>query len=256
MEKIDTLVIPAAGAGTRLRPVTYVTPKEMLRLVDKPIFYYLLAEAYQAGIRRIIFITHKDNRVTKKFFSSSEAKYLLKDFPHLTTSFIETDVRGGDGQAILLAEKSVAGKPFAVTMGDLLTLPGTSILAELIEAYQASGESIISVEKIPKKKTGQYGIVDPRKKRGNIYDVRGIIEKPQPQESQSNLAMTGKYILFPKIFSYLRSLPKSHEELKLAHALNTYAKENTLLACAARTPHYDTGTKSDLLKAEIVFSLA
>ena len=125
-KSIDTLVIPAAGAGTRLRPITYATPKEMLRLVDKPIAYYLLAEAYQAGIKRVIFITHKDNQSTKKFFSNPLAKNLLVDFPGLAVSFIETGTRGGDGQAILLAEKAIAGRPFAVTMGDLLTLPGTS----------------------------------------------------------------------------------------------------------------------------------
>lgn len=124
-KNVDILIIPMAGAGTRLRPVTYATPKEMLRLVDKPIAYYLLAEAYQAGIRKVICITHKDNPLTKKFFSIPPAKHLLNDFPGLAISFIETGIRGGDGQAILLAEKAVLGKPFAVTMGDLLTMPGS-----------------------------------------------------------------------------------------------------------------------------------
>lgn len=252
---IDTLIIPAAGAGTRLHPITHVTPKEMLRLVDKPIAYYLIAEAYQAGIRRVIFVTHKDNMITRRFFSSPGAKHLLDDFSGLKISFIETTVRGGDGQAILLAEKSVGVKPFAVTMGDLLTLPGTSILAELAEEYRIKGQSVISVERIPRKKTGQYGVIDPRKKQGSTYVVRGIVEKPRPAEAPSTFAMTGKYILTPEIFSYLRALEGSAGELKLAHALNAFAKDKTLLACVAQTPHYDTGTKADLLKAEIVFSL-
>lgn len=255
MSTIDTLIIPAAGAGTRLRPATYATPKEMLRLVDKPIIYYLLAEAYQAGIRKVICITHVDNPLTKQFFEGPNAAALLADFPRLTVSFLETDKRGGDGQCLLVAEQAVHG-PFAVTMGDLLTLPGTSILAELVDSYQKNGEAVISVEEIPREKTGQYGVIDPLSQNGNIYHVRGIVEKPKPEVAPSTLAMTGKYILDPDIFGYLHQLENGEGELKLAHALNAYAKEHPLNACAAKTKHYDTGTKADLLRAEVVFSLA
>src|ERR1700685_3305686 len=94
---VKTLVIPAAGAATRLRPITYAMPKEMVRLVDKPIAYYLLAEAHVAGITRVIFIIHEQNRFTREFFESANAKPLLADFPGLKVSFIETSQRGGDG---------------------------------------------------------------------------------------------------------------------------------------------------------------
>lgn len=191
----DTLVIPAAGAGTRLRPATYVTPKELLRLVDKPIAYYLLNEAYVAGVRHVVFITHEDNVLTKEFFEGPRGHYLLTDMPGLTVSFIETDTRGGDGQAILLAEAVVGDKPFAVTMGDLVTLPGQSILAELTLLFAKTGEAVISVEEVPREKTSQYGVIDPVEQDGNVYLVRGIVEKPKPEEAPSNFAMTGKYIL-------------------------------------------------------------
>ena len=252
----NILVIPAAGMGTRLRPATYATPKEMLRLVDKPIAYYLLAEAYQAGIRRVLFITHEDNRQTRQFFEGPSAAPLLNDFPGLTVKFIETTTRGGDGQAILLSEQAVGNEPFAVTMGDLITLPGESILAELGEVFAKNGESVISVEEIPLEKTGQYGVIDPASQDGSLYRVRGIVEKPKPAEAPSTTAMTGKYILYPAIFAYLRQLDGGEGELKLAHALDAYAKDKALNACATRTRHYDTGTKIDLLKAEVAFSLA
>jgi UTP--glucose-1-phosphate uridylyltransferase len=255
MKTVDTLIIPAAGAGTRLRPATYVTPKELLRLVDKPIAYYLLAEAYLAGIRRVVFITHKDNPLTKEFFESPRAAQVLANLPGLAVSCLETDARGGDGQALLCAEKVVGAGPFAVTMGDLITLPGESILAELMDTYRDWGAAI-SVEEIPREKTGQYGIIDTVAPIHNLYRVVGIVEKPKPENAPSNLAMTGKYILPVSIFAYLRQLKGGSGELKLSNALNAFAKENLLYACAARTKHYDTGTKLDLLKAEIAFSLA
>jgi UTP--glucose-1-phosphate uridylyltransferase len=249
-----TLVIPAAGLGTRLRPATYATPKELLRLVDKPIIYYLLAEAYQARIRRVVLVTHEDNRKTREFFESAAAASLLADFPGLAIDFIETSERGGDGQALLAAENAVGG-PFAVTMGDLLTLPGESILAELAEVFSQSGNTVISVEEIPREKTAQYGVIDPMS-AGPLYRVRGIVEKPAPAAAPSTLAMTGKYILNPSVFNYLHQIQGGAGELKLAHALDRYAKDHVLQAFAPRTRHYDTGTKIDLLRAELAFSLA
>lgn len=254
-QPVQTLVIPAAGEGTRLRPMTYVAPKEMLRLVDKPIAWYLLAEAYQAGIRRVIFITHKDNPFTKEFFESSRAAPLLADFPGLNVSFIKTDIRSGDGQAILLVKNILWAEPFAVSMGDIVTLPGTSILAELAAVYERIGEPIISVEEVPREKTAQYGVINPDEHMNNVYRVRSIVEKPLPAEAPSNLAMTGKYILKPSIFEYLEKLQGREGELKLAHVLDVYAREQVLNACVPHTKHYDTGTKAELFRTEIAFSL-
>ena len=256
MGYVKILVIPVAGAGTRLRPATYATPKELLRLVDKPIAWYLLAEVYQAGIRRVIFVTHKDNPLTREFFESRRADSLLVDFPGLDVSFIETDMRGGDGQAIVLAKDMVGQDPFAVSMGDMITLPGTSILAELVEVYNTTGQPVISVEQVPREKTPQYGVIDPGGHSSNVYRVRGIVEKPLPEDAPSNLAMTGKYILEPSIFSYLEKLQGGEGELKLAYALNAYASERVLNACIPNTKHYDTGTKAELFKTEVAFSLA
>lgn len=254
--KPSTLIIPAAGLGTRLRPATYATPKELLRLVDKPIIYYLLAEAHHAGITRVILITHTDNTHTKDFFESSRATPLMEDFPGLSVEFVETNERGGDGQAVLAAESILeANESFAVSMGDIITLPGQSILSELATVFEETHDAVISVEPVPYEKTMQYGVIDAPTSEGPVYTVRGIVEKPDPSVAPSNLAMTGKYILYPKIFSYLHILKGSTKELKLADALNLYAKDQTLLACAPQTRHYDTGTKLDLLKAEITFAL-
>jgi UTP--glucose-1-phosphate uridylyltransferase len=225
-------------------------------LVDRPIAYYLLEEAYRAGIRHVVFVTHKDNPRTKAFFQSKDSAPLLAPFPDLAVSFVETNERKGDGQAIMEAERIVGSRMFAVSMGDMITLPGESILAELVADFESNGEAIISVEEVPLEKTGQYGVIDPSASEGSHYCVRGIVEKPRPEEAPSTMAMTGKYVLLPEIFGYLHTLSGGDSELKLAHALNAYAKDRPLNALAARTRYYDTGTKIDLLRTEVAFSLA
>lgn len=251
-------MVPAAGLGTRLRPLTYITPKEMIRLVDKPIFEYLFAEAYEAGIRKIIFIIHRDNQALKKFIASADAKPILEQYPGLAISFVITNKRGGDGQAIYEARKLLtSNEPFALSMGDLLSLPGKSILKELIDVYLREKNPIISVAKVPRADTMHYGVIAPRARSGRRYEVEGIVEKPTPEEAPSTLAMTGKYVLTSQIFSYLQKIVKKPvgKEARIADALNLYAKDKKLFALDCVNKYYDTGTKPMLLKTEFIFAL-
>lgn len=258
-EVVNTIVIPVAGAGTRLRPITYITPKELLRLVDKPIVYYLLKEAYEAGIRHAIFITHIDRKDLKHFLKSDKSREVLKEFPSLRFTFIETHQRLGDGQCLYEARNILKEeKAFAVTMGDLISLPGTSLIGELKKVYLKNRIPVISVEKVDRKKSKQYGIIDPKKSKGRIHYLKSIVEKPEPDKAPSEYAMTGKYILTPKIFDYLKRLLKErkpNEEVKLANALRDYAKDHELLAYSCKNRHFDTGSKVDLVKTEIIFAL-
>lgn len=242
-----------------MRPITNFTPKEILRLVDKPIFYYLLKEAYIAGIRRAIFIIHSDKRIIRDLLKGKESKGMLKEFPRLNLEFIETEHRFGDGQALYEARNILKReKAFAVTMGDLISFPGESIIGELKKVYNKKKVPVISVEKIERSKSRQYGIIDPKKSNGRLHQVRSIIEKPDPKEAPSEYAMTGKYILTPKIFNYLGNLlekRKPTEEIKLANALRDYAKDHNLYACVCKNRHFDTGNKFDLIKTELIFAL-
>jgi len=251
--------IPVAGAGTRLRPITYVTPKELLRLVDKPIVYYLIKEAYQAGIRHAIFIIHKERKDLKKFLESKEAKELLKEFPGLHLTFLETSQRLGDGQCLYEARGVLRReKAFAVTMGDLISLPGNSLIGELKDLYLKTKIPVISVEKIDREKSKQYGIIDSKKSKGRVHFVRSIVEKPDPAAAPSNYGMTGKYILTPLILGYLSKLlaeRKNGEEVRLADALRDFAKDHELNAYVCRNRHFDTGNKIDLVKTEVFFAL-
>jgi len=118
-------------------------------------------------------------------------------------SFIETHERRGDGQAILLAKDILKdGEPFAITMGDLIALPGTSLLNELIEQFKSVGP-VFSVMEVPRERTAHYGVIESFESKGNLHTVRSIVEKPEPKNAPSTLAMSGKYILTPDIFPYL-----------------------------------------------------
>ncbi|MFA6551932.1 MAG: sugar phosphate nucleotidyltransferase [Candidatus Paceibacterota bacterium] len=260
MKKISTLIVPAAGAGTRLRPMTFFTPKELLRLVDKPIFYYLIAEAHTAGIKNILFVVHKQNRQLPAFLKSSAAKQLLKEFTGIKVGCVITNRRDGDAQAILAAKKFIKpGQVFAVSMGDLLSLPGTSLLRELKDAYKICRGSVISVKHVPRALVSNFGNIDPEKVGKNLYRVRRIIEKPLPKDAPSTLAMTGKYVLDSDIFPLLQKIVDSREpdqEARLSKCLDVYAKTNSLFAYVTKDSHYDTGNKLALAQTELIFSLA
>lgn len=259
MNKISTLVIPAAGLGTRLRPITHITPKEMIRIVDKPVFYYLLKEAYEASINKVVFIIHKDNRKLESFFKTNEAKEILKEFGDMKIIFVKTDKRNGDGQAILQTKKLFKKDEFfAVSMGDFLSLPNKSVINELVNEYNKNYSSIISIAKVPKNQVYLYGVISGKKTKKNIYKVNSIVEKPKPEESPSNFAMTAKYIISSNIFPILEKISyevKTGEEIKLANALNIFAKDNTLCACETMNTSYDMGTKHMLAQTELIFSM-
>jgi UTP--glucose-1-phosphate uridylyltransferase len=256
MNRISTLIIPTAGLGTRLRPVTYVTPKEMLRIVDKPAFYYLLKEAHEASIKNVVFILHKEKPQLAHFFQSEDVKEIMREFVGMKVHFVFTTERLGDGQAILEAKDFIkSGEYFAVSMGDFLSLPGASVIQELYEQHEKHGASIISVAKIPRKYTSLYGVIKAQKGEGRSYRVQGIIEKPKPEEAPSTLAMSAKYILNYEIFPILQEMlkTKSKDEVKLANALNVFTQKNKLIACETKYKSYDMGTKQVLAQTEFAF---
>src|SRR3989338_839452 len=257
--QIKKLIIPAAGAGTRLLPITKVTPKELLRLVDKPVSWYLVDEAYESGIRHIIFIINPWKKEIQKYFCDSSGESILKEFPGLKFSFIETNERFGDGHAIFLASRMINKKEaFAVTMGDLLSPSEKPFLKQLAKVFKKYQKPVISVEHVSRRHVDRYGIISPKSSIGRVFLIGDIVEKPPVQQAPSNLAMTGKYILTPEIFDYLDRLLKNRkkgQEIRLADALKEYSHERELLALECSGRHFDTGNKIGFLKTEVAFGL-
>ncbi len=257
--QIRKIIIPSAGAGTRMLPISKAIPKEMLNLANKPVCQYLVEEAYEAGIREFIFIINPWKGIIKTYFADAEGNSALETMADARFSFIETDDRFGDGHAISLASPYIeTGESFAVTMGDLLSPPGTSFVKQLVGVFAKDGYPVISTEQVPQEHVDRYGIVSPRASRGRVHEIADIVEKPPVHAAASTIAMTGKYVLTSEIFSYLKDLlaeRKDGQEVRLADALKKYAREKTLLALECEGKHIDTGNKAGLIKAQIIFGL-
>lgn len=273
---VRKLIIPLAGFGTRFLPTSKNYPKEMAHLVDKPVIQYLVEEAYDSGIREIIFVVNYSKDVITKYFSpfqhphqkraykaSPAAAEHLRGLEKLLRGIkfrtIKKTVTLGDGHSILFARERIGkNEPFAVTMGDLLSFGEKPFLGQLVRVYNEVGEPVVSVEQVPLEDTAKLGVIAPEKKAPRLHLVKDVVEKPGPERAPSNLALTGKYILTPAIFSYLHRLARHHTsgEVRLADGLKAYAQEHALYAYECEGNIQDTGNKFDFLKATVQFALA
>lgn len=253
-------VIPAAGLGTRCLPLTKSMPKEMLPVVHKPVIQYVIEEAYQSGITDILIITGKSKRSLEDYLDKSNVKnkYLdefnkiLKD---INIYFVRQKEQLGLGNAIGYAESFVNGDSFAVLLGDTITTP--PCIKELIEVYKKYHSPIIAIEKVPKNKVDQYGIISGTKVDKTNYLINNLVEKPSIEFAQSDLAILGSYILTPNIFDAIKQTIPNKGEIQLTDALkivNSYPGQKMYahLYCGRR---FDIGNKLDWLKANIELSL-
>jgi UTP--glucose-1-phosphate uridylyltransferase len=262
-EKIKKAVFPVAGLGTRFLPATKAMPKELLPIVDKPLIQYAVEEAIAAGIDTLIFITGRNKRAIEDHFDvnkelelalRSKGKNAQADMvrniipPHVECIFVRQAEQLGLGHAVLCAERAVAGDPFAVLLADdFLTdyIPGAT--ADLVGAFEKTGNSQISVMPVDEAYISQYGVVIPS---ADGHGVLGMVEKPRQDEAPSNLASIGRYILTPDIFDTLSTLPAgSGGEIQLADALNLHAKDGLLEAIELKGKRFDCGSVDGFMSA-------
>ena len=271
--KIKKAVIPAAGFGTRLLPATIAQPKEMLPVVDKPTIQFVIEEAVSSGIKDILIITGKGKRAIEDHFDPPEKlisklkengdQATLKKVERIANlaniHYIRQKEQLGLGHALLCAESFVNNEPFVVMLGDAILKSNTKTpcTKQLLEIYQRLPQTIIAVEKTSPAKISQYGVVDPLKKtEENLYQVKDLIEKPEPAEAPSDLAICSRYILQPKIFSLIKKTkPGKKGEIQLTDSLRLLAKENGLLAYQIKGKRFDIGSKADFVIANILFGL-
>jgi UTP--glucose-1-phosphate uridylyltransferase len=275
VRKVRKAVLPAAGLGTRFLPATKAQPKEMLTVVDKPQIQYVAEECVASGIEHIIIVTgkgknsiedHFDNAPTLERFleergKKEQAEMVRRISNMLQVSYTRQKEPLGLGHAVLVARDLVGDEPFAVLLGDVL-IPGENpATKQLIDVYQATGVGAIAVEEVPKDKTHLYGIVAaepaPLPPFGaRLLRIRDLVEKPQPKDAPSNLAVTGRYVLPPAIFDCLaRTKPGAGNEIQLTDALRILAQEQGLWAYIYEGISYDAGDKLGFLKATVELAL-
>lgn len=272
--RITKAVIPAAGLGTRFLPATKAMPKEMLPVVDKPAIQYVVAEASKAGLSDVLMITGRSKRALEDHFDrvpSLEAVLADKGDTKKLGLVQEATalgdihyVRQGDpqglGHAVLCAKLHVGDEPFAVLLGDDLIDERDELLSEMIRVQQETGGSVIAVMEVEPSQIGAYGCADVTAVDGKDYvRVNGLVEKPDPADAPSNLAVIGRYVLHPSVFEVLeRTKPGRGNEIQLTDALQELAASDApsagVYAVVFRGRRYDTGDKLSYLKA--VISLA
>ncbi|MFN0301702.1 MAG: UTP--glucose-1-phosphate uridylyltransferase GalU [Burkholderiales bacterium] len=269
--KIRKAVFPVAGFGSRFLPATKASPKEMLPIVDKPLIQYAVEEAVAAGLTEMVFITGRHKRAIEDHFDKAYEietelaargkNELLESIrsiipKHVTCIYIRQPDQLGLGHAVLCARSVIQDEPFAVILADDLIDSKTPALAQMTAAYEKTGASLLGVQEVPREQTRQYGIVKTTPIDARMERILSMVEKPRPEDAPSNLAVIGRYILSPKIFSFLeRGKPGAGGEIQLTDAIAALLREEAVLAYRFEGTRYDCGTKLGYLQATVALGL-
>lgn len=268
--KVNKAVFPAAGLGTRLLPITKSIPKEMLVLVDRPLIQYGVEECMSANITDIIIITGRGKTAIEDYFDRSiEHEILLKEkgksdllksVKDISSAINLTYTRQkealGLGHAILCAQNMVGEEPFAVVLSDDIIDSDVPVMKQMIEIYKNYRYSILAVQRVKDEDVSKYGIIKGKEIEKGLYQVEDLVEKPEINDSPSNLAIIGRYILTPDIFGFLKvTKPGKGGEIQLTDAIKSLLEIQPVYALEFEGNRYDGGNKLDLLKAQIVYGL-
>ncbi|MGT2660548.1 UTP--glucose-1-phosphate uridylyltransferase GalU [Streptococcus urinalis] len=274
MKKVRKAVIPAAGLGTRFLPATKALAKEMLPIVDKPTVQFIVEEALKSGIEDILIVTGKSKRSIEDHFDSNfELEYnleqkgktdllkLVNDTTAINLHFIRQSHPRGLGDAVLQAKAFVGNEPFVVMLGDDLmdiTDPdAVPLTKQLMNDFKETHASTIAVMEVPHEDVSAYGVIAPHGEGVNgRYSVSKFVEKPSPEEAPSNLAIIGRYLLTPEIFSILETQePGAGNEVQLTDAIDTLNKTQRVFAHQFTGNRYDVGDKFGFMKTSIDYAL-
>jgi UTP--glucose-1-phosphate uridylyltransferase len=267
---ITKAVFPAAGLGTRFLPATKASPKEMLALVDKPLIQYVVEEAVASGIEEVVLITGRGKRAIEDHFDvafeleedlKSKGKHkLLSEVQRIadlvTFCYIRQKKALGLGHAVLTAKRVVGEEPFAVLLGDDIIDNDVPVLKQMMDVHARYPATVLAIQKVPHAQTGQYGIIDAKKIEDGVYLVKDLVEKPSPADAPSNLAIIGRYILTPEIFTALeQTRPGKGGEIQLTDGLKLLMGKQPIYAFEFEGKRYDAGDKLGFLKATVEFGL-
>jgi UTP--glucose-1-phosphate uridylyltransferase len=266
-------VLPVAGMGTRFLPATKAVPKEMLPVVDKPVVQYAVEEAMEAGIEQFIFVTGRGKYIIEDHFDHAyelesllssrekmdELNSLIESLPPTgSVSFTRQQRPLGLGHAVWSARHFVGNEPFAVLLPDDLLVGKPGGMARMIEAYnQVGGGMIVAAEEKPLEETKRYGVIAPGKIDGDVVEVKGVVEKPAPENAPSQLCIIGRYILPPEIFAELdRQERGAGDEIQLTDSMQRLIGRVPFYAVKTHCARYDCGDKVGFLHANIAVGLS
>jgi UTP--glucose-1-phosphate uridylyltransferase len=268
---ITKAVFPVAGLGTRFLPATKAQPKEMLPVVDKPLIQYAVEEAYDAGIREMIFVTGRTKRPIEDHFDmayeleteleAAGKRELLKVVQSIKPDdmecvFVRQPKMLGLGHAVLCAERLVGNDPFAVLLADDLMVGDKGITRQMVEIFTEWRASILAVQEVPSEQTRRYGICAGTPVNDRLMDLTQIVEKPAPEDAPSRLGVAGRYILTPGIFEEIRRQPRGvGGEIQLTDGISGLLRREKVFAYRYEGIRYDCGSKEGFLQATVELAL-
>ncbi len=274
MKKITKAVFPVAGLGSRFLPITKASPKEMLPIVDKPLIQYAVEEAAAAGITDMIFITGRNKRAIEDHFDKAyelETELALRNKsalleavqaatpPGINCIYIRQSEALGLGHAVLCAAPVVGDEPFAVFLADDLIDAEVPVMKQMVDVAGREEASVIGVMEIPAADVGSFGIVETTSDAvasAKVATIARMVEKPKPGTTTSTLAVVGRYVLSPRIFHHLRTMPPgAGGEIQLTDGLERLLTEERVVAYRFDGRRYDCGSKLGYLEATVDFGL-
>ena len=271
MKPLRKAVLPVAGLGTRFLPATKATAKEMLPVVDKPLIQYAVEEARAAGIEQFCMVTGRGKTALVEHFDiayeleatlkergKTEVMQMLREMAVQPGSIatVRQQVPLGLGHAIWCARSFIGDDPFAILLPDDLVLSKTPCLKQLADAYVETGGNVVAVTEVPRNQTNRYGILDIGADDGRMVEVKGLVEKPAPEDAPSNLSIIGRYVLLPEVLEHLNKMERgAGNEVQLTDAMAKMIGHLPFHGLRYEGERFDCGDKVGFLEAQIAFAL-
>jgi UTP--glucose-1-phosphate uridylyltransferase len=272
-KKVTKAIFPVAGLGTRFLPATKSIPKEILSLVDRPLIQYAIDEAREAGIKEFIFVTSRGKGALEDYFDSApqleqalrknNKKELLDELKQSTMdsgeiAYVRQREALGLGHAVWCARRLIANEAFAVILPDDVIAAEKPCLKQMVEAYEHTGGCMVAAMEVPPNMASSYGLLDVAEDMGSLLKINGMVEKPDPKDAPSNLAVIGRYILTPNVLKNATTLKRgAGGEIQLTDAIAMeIEKGNDVYGFRFDGQRYDCGSKSGFLQATIAFALS
>ncbi|PCI55991.1 MAG: UTP--glucose-1-phosphate uridylyltransferase [Alphaproteobacteria bacterium] len=264
-------IFPVAGLGTRFLPATKAMPKEMLPINDRPLIQHVFEEAREAGIEEFIFVTGRHKNMLEEHFDYQPeleqtlqargkddmiAKVRNSEMPAGKLFLTRQPKPLGLGHAVWCAQKLIGDEPFAIILPDDLVDYKEGCLTQMINAYNEYGGNIVAVKEVPRAETSKYGILDIDKDDGDIVSIKGLVEKPNPEDAPSTLSIIGRYILQPEVFDHLAAFETgAGNEIQITDAMAKLLGKQPFHGLRFKGQHFDCGSRLGFIAANLAYSL-